>query len=128
MERDRISRQPAGEGSGPTPEHEPAPYYRAARFPSERPAGHAYQQAQELVYQADLELSCFRFLIQRAWHVTVLGDPPPDDIDHQIEQILMPGEAVTLSEEVLGFLSERRQAATQLGQWVEGHYREGGDT
>lgn len=51
--------------------------YKAARFPSEKPAGEAYFQAQEVIFKADCDLSVYRLRLNRIWHLAVLGDPPP---------------------------------------------------
>jgi hypothetical protein len=97
MEHCPSTRRSAGEGRVPHPEQESAPY------PDHR------------VEQADLELSCFRFRIQRDWHVTMLGELPPDDIDRQIERMLARGDPVTLPADIVGVLSGRRRAVIQLG-------------
>jgi hypothetical protein len=68
-----------------------------------------------------------RFHIHTIWLVAVVGEEPPAEAHHQIEQTFAAGESVRLPAEIL-FLRERRRAATQLGRWVAGHYREGGDT
>jgi hypothetical protein len=64
----------------PDPERETFPRYaHAARFPDERSAGAAYFGAQEVLFAGPetLELSAYRFLLDRVPHVAVLGDPPP---------------------------------------------------
>ena len=103
------------------------PYYRAARFRNERPAGKAYGKAQALIYKAreTIDLSCYRFHLNKVWHVTVLGDPPPEELEKKLTQILATGEPATLPSEVLEQLARRRAEAQQLGPWVEGHYRPG---
>jgi hypothetical protein len=57
--------------------------------------------------------------------VAVLGEPPPEDLDQQLQAILGQGVPATLPEEILDYLKQRRAAAIQQGQWVEGHYRPG---
>lgn len=109
----------------PQPEQEPAPYYRAARFPGERPAGRAYVAAQDALFQypEPVDLSTYRFQLNRVYHVAVLGQPPPDELDRTLAAILAAGEPVELPAEVLKLLSERRTQATRHGEWVERHYR-----
>src|SRR4051794_17359869 len=118
--------------AGPPPEdqapkeQEPAPYYRAARFPSERPAGRAYDRLQEAIFgRSDADLSAFRFQLNRIYHVAVLGQSPPEDFDRRLQRILSSGEPVSLPYDVLARLHERRRQATQFGPWIEGHYRPG---
>lgn len=59
----------AREGGQPA-EHEPAPYYRAARFRD--PAAQTYLEAQDVVYHEDCNLSTFRLQISTIWHVITL--------------------------------------------------------
>ena len=119
----------------PTPEHPrgaerheqpPVPYYQAARFPSERPAGSVYGQLQAAVYaRTDCDLSVYRVLLDGIPHVTVLGQPPPDDLQRRVARLLGRGEPATLPAEVLRVLVERRAAAMQEAPWVERHHRPG---
>lgn len=110
----------------PTPESPPEPYFKVARFSAEKPAGRAYRRAQDLLFATpDCELSAFRFHLDRIWHVAVLGDEPPEDLDRQLRTILSRGEPTSLPEEVLLQLQQRRARSTRLGPWVEGHYRPG---
>jgi len=108
------------------PEPQRSPYYRAARFPGEQPAGRAYFQAQEVIYRATAcDLSVYRLQLEQRWHVAVLGLRPPRYIERKLERILAAGESVTLPPEVLELLQNRRARATQIGPWVEGHHRPG---
>ena len=107
---------------------DPTPYYRAARFHGEKPAGRAYNQAQETIFTApDCELSAYRFHLDRVWHVAVVGEQPPEDLERQLRRILSRGEPVALPEALLRMLKQRRVQATRLGPWIEGHYRPGQD-
>src|SRR5687768_2822572 len=102
--------QPERRGGAPTPESEPLPSYsRAARFAGEEPSGQAYFAAQEVLYTASetLELSAYRFQLERVYHVAVLGDPPPGEIDAQLAAILSTGEQAVLPEEVSKILNRR---------------------
>jgi hypothetical protein len=99
------------------------PYYQAARFSGERPAGRAYARAQGLIYQEPCDLSAFRFLLERSWHVAILGDPPPATLDRSLRRILGWGESTTLPDDILQQLWERRAQAIKLGPWVERHVR-----
>src|SRR2546428_462554 len=91
-------------------EHEPTPYYKAARFPGgEKPAGRAYSKAQDAIFRANgSELSAYRLILDQLWHVAVLGEPPPEDLERKITKILATGEPATLPPEILKLLQERR--------------------
>lgn len=102
-------------------EQEQAPYYQAARFRAERPAGRAYFRAQEAIFQAECELSTYRLQLNRIWHVAVVGEPPPEDLDELLRGILAAGEPATLPPDVLKLLHERGIQARRRGTW-EGHY------
>src|SRR5438874_902537 len=104
--------QPAGQDNH-LPE-QPTPYYQAARFSGERPAGRAYVRAQELIYQQPCDLSAFRFLLERSWHVAILGEPPPEALERSLRRILARGELTTLPDELVKLLLERRAQATKL--------------
>ena len=120
-------RGPGGPEEPVSREHEPVPYYRAARFAGERPAGVAYVQAQEAVYAAAgaVDVSVYRFQLDRIYHVAVLGQPPPPELDATLATILAAGEPATLPTPVLRQLAERRAEATKHGPWVQRHYRPG---
>ena len=118
----------------PTSEQEPAelptppdPYCQAARFPSERKAGRAYFRVQEALYKRpDCDLSSYRLLLNRVPHVTVLGLPPPEELDRTIRKILAAGEPTTLPAEVITTLLQRRAEQISLGHpWLERHHRPG---
>ena len=118
-------RRPGGE---PTPERGELPrYHQAARFPGEDPAGVAYFAAQEAIFAhaGDVDLSAYRFQLDRVSHVAVLGDPPPTALHDALRAILSSGEPATIPEDVLRLLQARRAQASQVGPWVEGHYRPG---
>lgn len=108
----------------PRPEQGPAPYQRASRFPGERPAGRAYTQAQQVLYEApESDLSVFRLQLDQLWYVAALGVVPPAPVLQAIEQILDRGEPADLPRGVWDALHERRRQATRLGPWVERHVR-----
>ena len=99
-------------------------YLKVARFSGEKPAGRAYRQAEELLFRSpDSELSAYRFHLNRVWHVAILGDRPPEDLDRRLQRILSRGEPASLPEEILVELQRRRAQATRLGPWVERHAR-----
>ena len=101
-------------------------YLKVARFLGEKPAGRAYRQAEQLLYRRpDCDLSAFRFHLSRIWHVAILGDQPPEDIDRRLQTILSRGQPASLPEEILLELQRRRAQATKLGPWVERHTRPG---
>ena len=115
-------------GGPPTPERAELPrYHQAARFPGEELAGRAYFAAQETVatHAGDVDLSAYRFRLDRVDHVAVLGDPPPTALHDELRRILATGEPATIPEDVLKLLNARRAEATEAGPWVEGHHRPG---
>ena len=122
----RPSNPPPGEGR-PAPEGELPRYHQAARFADEGLAGIAYFAAQEAVaaHAGDVDLSAYRFQLNRVSHVIVLGDPPPTALHDQLRRILSSGEPAQLPEGLLKLLNARRAEATEVGPWVEGHYRPG---
>ncbi len=106
-------------------EQEQTPYYLAARYAGERQAGRAYFEGQETILRADCDLSVFRFQLNRIWHVAVLGEKPPEDLEGKLKTILSRGAPTPLPSEVLETLARRRESATEKGPWVERHYRPG---
>ena len=107
-------------------EHEPIPYYLAARFAGERPAGRAYFRVQELIFATpEAHLSVFRFQLSRIYHVAILGENPDEELEQRLQRILAKGERVSLPTEVLKMLVERRAQATRQGPWLERHFRPG---
>ena len=121
-----MSEQSQEPGRADRREQELPPYYRAARFRGERPAGRAYGAAQALLFATEeCELSAYRFHLDRIWHVVVLGDTPSADLAEKLEAVLATGESTSLPPQVLGVLMERRRRATEQGPWVERHHRPG---
>jgi hypothetical protein len=112
-------------GSRPEPhETPPVPYHKTARFAGERPAGRVYDRLQTMIYTTpSCDLSVYRLQLNRIFHVTVLGEPPPVELDGRISRLLARGEPATLPDEVLAALAERRQQATRIAPWVERHER-----
>src|SRR5687767_13390972 len=97
-----------------------SPYLKAARFTGERPAGRAYNQLQDAIFNSPAcDLSVFRLLLSRDWHVAVIGDPPAETLDRRIRQILSRGTPASLPGQILDELYRRRTEATKLGTWVE---------
>jgi hypothetical protein len=117
---------PEHQESEPHKEQDPAPYYLASKFSGERPAGTAYFQSQELIFNApDCELSVYRFQLSRIYHVAVVGDKPEQQLEDKLKDILSKGEPTSLPSIVLQLLLARRQQQIQHGPWVERHYRPG---
>lgn len=108
-------------------EQQPTPYYRAATFAGEEPAGTAYAQLQNLIFtNPDCELSVYRFHIARVWHVAVVGDRPDDEmLGQELETALASGTLVSLASDVLDLLWQRRETESKEGTWVEHHHRPG---
>ena len=124
--RRQQGRTPPPAETGRNPEHEPPEYVQAAYFANEHIAGYAYAQAQEAIYTGPPnDLSTYRLILEEQWHVAVLGEPPPEELNHQLQEILGQGVPATLPDEILDYLRQRRAAAIQQGPWVEGHYRPG---
>src|SRR3712207_17101 len=110
----------------PQPEHEPAPYLRGARFAGERPAGQAYFQLQDTIYTAEPnDLSVYRLRLRQEWHVAVLGEPPPPELDERLSAVLAAGEPVTLPADVVAALTQRRAQAIRHAPWTDQHFRPG---
>src|SRR5688572_29343834 len=100
---------PESRPGGGSHEEEPVPYYRASRFPGEKPAGRAYRAAQDAIFveREHTDLSVYRFALNRDWYVTVLGESPPAALEAKLTGILLRGEPATLPEELLRVLAER---------------------
>jgi hypothetical protein len=124
-------RHPTGprppEGSRPSPEGALPRYHQAVRFAVEDLAEATYFAAQDVVFAhaGDVDLSAYRFQLNRVDHVVVVGEPPPTELHDALQTILATGEPAILPEEVLRLLQARRSAATKVAPWVEGHYRPG---
>jgi hypothetical protein len=106
-------------------EHQTSPeYLRVARFSGERLAGRAYHQLQEAIFRSPAcDLSVYRLILDRKWHVSVLGDPPAETLERRIRQVLSRGVPASLPGEILEELRRRRTEATRIGPWVERHQR-----
>lgn len=102
------------------------PYYQAARFPNKRAAGAVYSVVQDILYKnVDCDLSVYRLKQERTFIVVVIGEKPVESLHIAIEALLTNGVLVSLAEDQLHYLQDRRAEATQLGSWVEAHYEEG---
>src|SRR3712207_2015262 len=114
-------RRPGGprppESGGPPPERELPRYHQVARFAGDEPAGMAYAAAQEAIFAhaGGVDLSAYRFLLDRVAHVLVLGDPPPTELHDGLRAILSAGEPAQLPEDLLKLFNARRQEATKAG-------------
>ena len=121
-------RGPGGPAEQPRrPEHEPVPYHRSARFADEPSAGRAYIAAERTIFDGPPnDLSAYRVQLNRIYHVAVLGQAPPAELDEQLSAILASGEPAELPADILQALSDRRRQVTRRGgPWSEGHYRPG---
>ncbi len=119
--------QPGGQREHPPgSEQEQVPYYRAARFATERAAGQAYFAVQDAIFTAEeCDLSAYRLQLNRISHVAVLGQPPPEELDQTLAGLLATGEAMALPPDVVKLLVQRRNQAARDSAWREGHYRPG---
>ncbi len=107
---------------------EPAPYYQAARFPHKAAAGKAYDSIQSIIFDEECDLSAYRYFEQheRKWYVVVIGERPSPQLHQRLETILLTlarGERVKLDGGILAALLMRRAQQSQLGPWVERHYK-----
>ena len=109
----------------PAQDQGPPLYQRAARFAGEQPAGRAYTQAQQVIYEAPqpIDVSVYRLQLNRLWHVAALGFVPPAPVLQALEGILATGEPAELPAEVWQALTERRTQQIRRGLWMEGHVR-----
>lgn len=103
----------------------PNSYCRAAKFSGEQTAGKAYFRLQELIYGPECDISAYRFKIKDVFHVAIVGEHPGETLDRQLQGALGLGEAVSLDERTLDFLSRRRAQQSSQGFWVEHHHRPG---
>ena len=78
-----------------------------------------------LAHAGDVDLSAYRFLLDRISHAAVLGAPPPEQLDRTTRRLLATGEPTTLPKQVLQTLRQRRARQIRLGPWVERHHRPG---
>jgi hypothetical protein len=99
-------------------------YHQAARYPDEQTSERPYDQMQQAIYETPCDLSAYRLMLGRdlVWHVAVLGNTPPEQLHRRITEILATGEQVTLPDNDLIALNERRKKQSKRGEWVEGHY------
>ncbi len=96
-------------------------YVLAARFTTEPPSQRAYTRLQETIFGPDCNLSAYRFYLTDAWHAAVLGEQPPEMVDHQLRLILAAGEPTTLPADVLLFLLGRRIQVVEQGRRPQRH-------
>ena len=89
----------------------------------EGPARRAYFAAQEAIFQTPCELSTYRIVLNGVWHVSVVGDEPPEELQAQLERALRAGDPVELPDDVLRALAERGKAERTKRLWTERHYR-----
>lgn len=105
------------------PEQEPSsPYIKAARFSDDQISAQVYFQAQEILRANPCDLSSYRFKLDELSYVAVLGSPPPPALDQYMTTLLSSGEVTELPDDVVAYLQTRRQQASKVGKWVEGHY------
>jgi hypothetical protein len=109
-------------------EHEP--YYQAARYPTKTAAGKAYTAIEQIIFDENCDLSAYRYLVknEKKWYVVVIGEEPHPQLHERLKTILITlarGEPVTLDEDTITFLLQRRVEQSKQGPWVERHYSEG---
>lgn len=99
-------------------------YHRAARYPHEDASEAPYDTLRQLIFDEPCNLSAYRLRVGEAleWHVAVLGEHPLDELQRRIEDVLATGEPVTLPQEILNVLIQRRRTHSGKGKWVEHHH------
>jgi hypothetical protein len=100
-------------------------YAQAAQFHGEKPAGRIYDKLQDTIFHdPGCDLSVFRLILERHWHVAVIGEPPRPDLRQRIEALLARGIPTSLPDDLLRELQRRRTQSIKLGPWVERHLRD----
>jgi hypothetical protein len=120
--------QPEHRPAGPQPPEGELPrYHQAARFTSEGLAEVTYFAVQDVVFAhaGDVDLSAYRFQLNRVDHVVIVGEPPLADLHDALRAVLAAGSPAVVPQDILRLLNARRATATTVGPWVEGHYRPG---
>jgi hypothetical protein len=90
-------------------------YYDAAIFPDKTTSGRAYHQLQDFIYVHDYTLSVYRFLLNDALHVLVIGERPPQQVCERMHRILEKGCSVQMSHDDLTVFLQR-----SLEKWKHG--------
>src|SRR5215217_6133859 len=110
----RLGGPRSPEGGTPSPEADLPRYHQAARFTGEALAEATYFAAQDAVFAhaGDVDLSAYRFQLNRVDHVVIVGEPPPPDLHDELRSVLAPGEPAVVPDDVLRLLNARRTAAT----------------
>src|SRR5438128_313364 len=101
-----------------TGEREPAQrgWFLVRRYPDVGSALEAYEATRDLLLEADLEASIFRFQLNGLNHLCILGEFPLDaEIHSVVEALLERGEEVEVPPEVESELRVRRQRFLGLG-------------
>jgi len=104
-------------------ERQQSSYWRTIRLEGDQISDRIYHQLQHTIFEVECDLSVYRFQLDAAWHVAVLGETPPAPLDQQLTALLASGDPVSLPLEIANALAARRSEATRYGPWVEGHYR-----
>lgn len=99
-------------------------YLRITRFNDDTEALSAYVTAQTIVFEEDVDLSVFRIRYNDVPFVVVLGIRPDDHV-LDLFAFLTEAPVDSLPIEVIRSLAARREDASAIGPWVEGHYRPG---
>lgn len=108
---------------GEPPKEDERPYYRAVRFPGEKAARRAYFATQETIFATDWNMSTYRLILGGIWHVAVMGDQPPEELERKLMRALRHGDPVQLPYDVLRPLQQRGETERRNGLWTERHYR-----
>src|SRR6266536_120728 len=84
-------------------------FHEAARFPDRASAGDAYWRAHELAFtNRNCDLSVYRLIFERDWHVAVLGETAPEPVLEQLRQVLATGHKAEFPLYLWEALVERR--------------------
>jgi hypothetical protein len=103
----------------------PENFYVAARYPSLAAAGEAYNPIREMLrIDEATELSVFRFQLSDTAIVAVQGLEPPASVLEQIVDYLgrSGGQLITLPDDVVAWLYQRRQQRAPETGFTEQHY------
>lgn len=120
MSEKRDNADEAGEGR--------QPYERAAHFAGphgERDSRRAYKKSRDEIYEANVDLSVFRFVGKMGlvgWCVALIGERPPEDLERKLGRHLDRGAEVALPQPIAEQLRERRRQIAGQAPWVEGRY------
>lgn len=118
------------------PEAQPFPFVLSSRFESRETSQAPYDTIQTIVREQEVaEFSVFRMLQNwpesmskalpstKRWYVAVIGHPPSEPFLTQVTDSINMGEPVSLPDEVVATLAEKRIKETAARPYTEIHRR-----